>query len=58
MKSFFEEYGFVMLAAVVVIALIGIAGSLESVVETGIGNVMQSFEKHIIDDTGNLKDVN
>ncbi len=49
MKSFFEEYGFVMLAAVVVIALIGIAGSLESTVETGIGNVMAGFQNHIVD---------
>ena len=49
MKSFFEEYGFVMLAAVVVIALIGIAGSLKSTVETGIENVMAGFQNHIVD---------
>ncbi len=57
MKSFFEEYGFVMLAAVVIIALIGIAGSLKGTVETGIGNVMTAFENHIIDSDG-LKNVN
>lgn len=57
MKSFFEEYGFVMLAAVVIIALIGIAGTLEETVETGIGNVMTAFENHIIDSDG-LKNVN
>ncbi len=56
MKSFFEEYGFVMLAAVVIIALIGIAGSLESTVSQGIENVMTAFENHVIDTDG-LKNV-
>ena len=56
MKSFFEEYGFVMLSAIVVIALIGIAGSLKNTVESGIKSVMVGFEHHIVED-GNLKDI-
>ncbi len=56
MKSFFEEYGFVMLAAVVIIALIGIAGSLEGTVSSGIENVMTAFENHVVE-SGSLKNV-
>ena len=55
MKSFFEEYGFVMLSAVVVIALIAIAGNLQDTVKGGINNVMTGFENHIVDKNQNLK---
>lgn len=55
MKSFFEEYGFVILSAVVVIALITIAGSLKGEVESGIKDVMTGLKSHIVDDSGNLK---
>ena len=55
MKSFFEEYGFVMLSAVVVIALIAIAGNLQDTVKGGINNVMAGFENHIVDKNQNLK---
>ncbi len=58
MKSFFEEYGFVMLSAVVVIALIAIAGSLKTNVQDGINTVMTSFQNHIVDGSGNLKNIN
>ena len=57
MKSFFEEYGFVMLSAIVVIALIGIAGSLEGTVESGIQHVMKGFQNQIVDDNENLKNI-
>lgn len=57
MKSFFEEYGFVMLSAIVVIALITIASQLQGSVKDGIGTVMTGFENHIVDETGNLKSV-
>lgn len=50
MKAFFEEYGFVMLSAIVVIALITIAGTLSKTVTTGINNVMTGFESKVISD--------
>lgn len=48
MKAFFEEYGFVMLSAVVVIALICIANGLQGTVQGNIKNVMDGFEKTIV----------
>ena len=57
MKSFFEEYGFVMLSAIVVIALIGIAGSLKGTVETGIKKVMVGFQDHVVSDDGSLNNI-
>lgn len=53
MKSFFEEYGFVMLSAIVVIALIAIAGNLKVGVQSGIETVMTGFKNQIIEE-GNL----
>ncbi len=47
MKAFFEEYGFVMLSAVVVIALIAIAGGLKDTVKTGISDVMNGFKTQV-----------
>ena len=47
MKAFFEEYGFVMLSAVVVIALIEIAGGLKDTVKTGISDVMNGFKTQV-----------
>ncbi len=45
-----------MLSAIVIIALIGIASSLEGTVESGIKNVMTGFENHIVEG-GNLKNI-
>lgn len=43
MKKFFEEYGFVILAAIVVIILIAICTPVRSVVKTQIENIVLSF---------------
>lgn len=53
MKSFFEEYGFVMLSAIVVITLIAIAGSLRTNVQAGVEEVMTGFRNQIFEE-GNL----
>ena len=52
MKAFFEEYGFVMLSAVVIVALISIAGTLKTTVETGINDVMTNLKNQVITDGG------
>lgn len=43
MKSFFEEYGFVILAAIVVILLIAMCTPLGNVVKQNITGIMNSF---------------
>ena len=43
MKSFFEEYGFVILAAIVVILLIAMCTPLGKVVRQNIESIMNSF---------------
>ena len=43
MKSFFEEYGFVILAAIVVILLIAMATPLGGLVKSQITNIVDSF---------------
>ncbi len=48
MKAFFEEYGFVMLSAVVVLALIAMAGNLKGTVQSGISDVMTGFKNQIV----------
>lgn len=52
MKAFFEEYGFVMLSAVVIVALISIATGLRETVKTGITGVMESFKTQIVTENG------
>ena len=53
MKAFFEEYGFVMLSAVVIVALISIAGTLESSVKTGVTDIMDGLKNKVVS-SGNL----
>ncbi len=48
MKAFFEEYGFVMLSAVVVLALIAMAGNLKGTAQSGISDVMTGFKNQIV----------
>ena len=43
MKSFFEEYGFVILAAVVVIALIAMASPVGEAVEDNMKSIVNGF---------------
>ena len=50
MKSFFEEYGFVMLSAIVVIALIAIAGNLKGTVADGVETVMTGFKNQVMEE--------
>ncbi|MBR0461924.1 MAG: hypothetical protein IJJ00_04340 [Erysipelotrichaceae bacterium] len=47
MKSFFEEYGFVMLAAVVVIALIAMTSNVGEAIEGNITSLITSFSTKI-----------
>lgn len=53
MKAFFEEYGFVMLSAVVIVTLIAIAGNLKVAVNSGITDIMNGLKNQVISD-GNL----
>lgn len=55
MKAFFEEYGFVILSAVVVITLIVIAGNVKANVQEGITEVITGFKTQV---TNNLGKVN
>ncbi len=48
MKAFFEEYGFVMLSAVVIVSLIAIATGLQKPVKDGINDVMTGFKNQIV----------
>ncbi len=48
MKAFFEEYGFVMLSAIVVLSLIVIAGNLKGTVQTGVSDVMNGFKNQVV----------
>ncbi|MDO4500335.1 MAG: hypothetical protein Q4B60_03560 [Erysipelotrichaceae bacterium] len=54
MKSFFEEYGFVMLAAVVLIALIAMASPIANTVQSNITTTMNSFSTKVSGDLTNL----
>lgn len=51
MKSFFEEYGFIILSAIVVIALIGIANGLKAEVQTNISDIMTAFKGQLIENS-------
>lgn len=57
MKSFFEEYGFVMLAAVVLIALITMATPIAKTVQGNITSTMNSFSTKVSSDLGNASDI-
>ncbi len=48
MKAFFEEYGFVMLSAIVVLSLIVIAGNLKTTVQSGVTDVMNGFKNQVV----------
>ena len=54
MKAFFEEYGFVILSAVVVITLITIAGTLKTDVTSGIKEVITGFETQVVGNLGKM----
>ena len=43
MKSFFEEYGFIILTCVVVIALVGIAVGIKPLMASSISNITSSW---------------
>ena len=47
MKSFFEEYGFVILAAVVVIALIGMTSPVGEAIEESMLSVVDGFTEKV-----------
>lgn len=54
MKAFFEEYGFVILSAVVVITLIAIAGTLKLDVTNGIKEVITGFKTQVVGNLGKM----
>ena len=47
MKSFFEEYGFVMLAAVVVIALIAMTSPVGMAVQKNMTDLIDDFSDKV-----------
>lgn len=54
MKAFFEEYGFVILSAVVVITLIVIAGNVKADVQAGITEIMSGFKNQVTNNLGKV----
>lgn len=44
MKSFFENYGFVILSAIVVIILIAMAGPIGNTIQNSISNIVEGFK--------------
>ncbi len=54
MKAFFEEYGFVMLSAIVVLSLIVIAGNLKTTVQSSVSDVMNGFKNQVVTSDGKL----
>ncbi len=49
MKSLFEEYGFVMIAAIVVVALLVVGTGLTSVFDQDVNNVMSGISQKVQD---------
>ena len=47
MKAIFEEYGFVILAAVVVLLLIGMATPIGNAIETSIISVVDNMAEQV-----------
>ena len=47
MKSFFEEYGFVILSAIVVIALIGMVSPIGEKIEGSMTGVIDNFTTRV-----------
>lgn len=43
MKSFFEEYGFVILSAIVVVSLIAMVDPVSEKISSGLSGVVDSF---------------
>lgn len=52
MKSFFEEYGFVILAAVVVIALIAMVSPVGDAIEESLIGVVDGFTTKVNSELG------
>ena len=55
MKAFFEEYGFVALAAIVVIILIIMVTPVGQAIETALKSMVQSFLDQVTAATANIK---
>ncbi len=52
MKSFFEEYGFVLLSALVVIGLIGIASLVKTNMQSDITSIMTDLKTRVTQVSG------
>lgn len=57
MKAFFEEYGFVALAAIVVIILIIMATPVGAAVQAALISMVNSFLNQVTKATANIKPV-
>lgn len=55
MKAFFEEYGFVALAAIVVIILIIMATPVGKAIEEALKSMVNSFLNQVTAATANIK---
>ncbi|MBP3399825.1 MAG: hypothetical protein J6K75_08710 [Erysipelotrichaceae bacterium] len=55
MKAFFEEYGFVALAAIVVIILIIMATPVGAAIEEALKTMVNSFLAQVTTATSNIK---
>ena len=49
MRAFFEEYGFIILSAIVIIALIAISNTLKGDVQANILDIMKAFKMYLVD---------
>lgn len=49
MRAFFEEYGFIILSAIVIIALIAISNTLKGDVQANILDIMKAFKMYLVE---------
>lgn len=55
MKSFFEEYGFVALTAIVIIILIVMATPVGDAIKANLNSLVNSFGSAVSNQTANIK---
>ena len=49
MRAFFEEYGFIILSAIFIIALIAISNTLKGDVQANILDIMKAFKMYLVE---------
>lgn len=55
MKAFFEEYGFVALAAIVIIILIVMATPIGNAINANLNSLVESFGTAVQNQTGKIQ---